>query len=108
MSAIGTISSDKLDRLLGTPGCPVIIDVQTEEDFAADPRLVPSAIRRPFRTVADWGPEFAGRSAVVVCKKGLKLSKGVAAWLRAAGAEAESLEGGALAWAASGRAMVPE
>ena len=71
------------------PDCPVLIDVQTDEDFAADPRLIPGAVRRPFRTVSEWAPEFAGRSAVVICQKGLKLSQGVAAWLRHAGVPAD-------------------
>ncbi len=35
------ISSDKLNRIIGTPNVPVIIDVRTAEDFAADPRLDP-------------------------------------------------------------------
>jgi hypothetical protein len=45
---------------------------------------------------------------VVICQKGLKLSHGVAAWLRHAGIPADSLEGGALAWAQAGLPMVPE
>ncbi|MGZ2380969.1 hypothetical protein ACVIDN_002332 [Rhizobium brockwellii] len=40
------ISPEKLNRLIGTPGAPCIIDVRTEEDFALDPRLVPGSIRR--------------------------------------------------------------
>jgi rhodanese-related sulfurtransferase len=108
MSSFNAISIDKLSRLIGTPRCPVLIDVQTEDDFRADPRLVPGAVRRPFATVPDWGREFSGRSAVVICRKGLKLSHGVAAWLRHAGIPADSLEGGALAWAQAGLPMVPE
>jgi rhodanese-related sulfurtransferase len=85
-----------------------LIDVQTDEDFDADPRLVPGAVRRPFDKVSEWAPEFAGRSAVVICQKGLKLSEGVAAWLRHFGVPADNLDGGALAWAAAGLPMVPE
>jgi len=81
MSTLNTISIDKLVRLIGTPACPSLIDVQTDEDFAAAPRLVPSAVRRPWAKAGDWAPEFDGRSAVVICQKGLKLSQGVAAWL---------------------------
>ena len=44
MPSISTISIDKLARLVGTPKCPVLIDVQTDEDFAADPRLIPGRI----------------------------------------------------------------
>jgi rhodanese-related sulfurtransferase len=108
MSSITLISQDKLARLIGRPDCPALIDVQIDEDFAADPRLVPGAVRRPFPTVSAWAPAFAGRSAVVICQKGLKLSQGVAAWLRHAGVPADVLEGGALGWAGAGLPMVPE
>jgi rhodanese-related sulfurtransferase len=108
MSSLNTISIDKLARLIGRPDCPTLIDVQIDDDFAADPRLIPGAVRRPFKAVSEWAPQFAGRPAIVICQKGLKLSQGVAAWLRHAGIDAESLDGGALAWAASGHPMVPE
>jgi len=108
MSSMNTISPEKLARLIGRPDCPALIDVQTDEDFAADPRLIPGAARRPFPTVSEWAPELTGRSAVVICQKGLKLSEGVAAWLRYAGVPADSLAGGAFAWAAAGLPMVPE
>jgi rhodanese-related sulfurtransferase len=108
MSTINTIPVEKLVRLVGIPKCPAIIDVQTDEDFAADRLLIPGAVRRPFASVGDWAPEFKGRSAVVVCQKGLKLSQGVAAWLRHAGVPAEALEGGVLAWKEAGLPLVPD
>lgn len=108
MPATNVISVDKLIRLIGTPRCPSIIDVQIEADFSADPRLIPGASRRPFDEVAKWGVEFQGRNAVVVCRKSKKLSQGVAAWLRHLGVPAESLDGGTLAWANAGLPMVPE
>lgn len=107
MSSFNTISIDKLARLIGTPKCPVLIDVCTDEDFACDPRLIPGALRRPFATVANWAHEFLGCSVVVICQKGLKLSHGVAAWLRQAGIPADVLEGGVLAWGQAGLPMVP-
>ncbi|MFO1147830.1 MAG: sulfurtransferase/chromate resistance protein [Alsobacter sp.] len=108
MPSITSIAIDKLARLVGTPACPAIVDVRTEEDHAADPFLVPGSARRSHATVADWADDYAGRAVVVVCRQGLKLSHGVAAWLRHAGAaSAESLEGGAEAWARSGQPRVP-
>ncbi len=98
MSSPTTISTDKLARLIGTPHTPVLIDVRTEEDFAADPRLIPGAVRRSYETAAEWGEEFSGRSAVVVCLRGAKLAQGAAAWLRQLRVEAESLEGGFEGW----------
>ena len=108
MSSLNAISPDKLLRLLGRPDCPALIDVRLEEDFAADPRLIPGSLRRPHESVGAWAGDFAGRSAVVICQRGLKLSQGVAAWLRQAGVPADVLEGGSQAWAAAGHAMVPE
>ncbi len=109
MSSFNTISADKLARLIGVPHRPALIDVRAKEEFAADPRFIPGAIRRPHETVSSWAPEFAGRAAVVICEKGQKISEGVAAWLRHAGASsAEVLAGGHAAWAQAGLPLVPE
>ena len=103
MPSPNTISPDKLARLIGRPDTPTLIDVCTDEDFSANPRLVPGAVRRPWAEAPSWGPDFvaAGRHAVVICKKGLKLSQGVAAWLRHSGVTADVLEGGIAAWQAA-------
>jgi rhodanese-related sulfurtransferase len=106
MPAPSEITAAQLLRLIGVPGAPVILDVRTEEDVAQDPRAVPGSIRRDHRSVAAWAGELAGRAAVVVCRRGLKLSQGVAAWLRHAGAAAEALEGGFEAWAAAGAPLL--
>jgi rhodanese-related sulfurtransferase len=107
MSSINSISIEKLARLVGTPHCPVLVDVRTDDDFKADPRLVPSAARRPHGDVSDWAGEFAGRSAIVVCQKGEKLSEGVAAWLRHGGVPADALEDGFVGWKKAGLPLVP-
>jgi rhodanese-related sulfurtransferase len=109
MSSFNTISREKLARLIGVPHSPALIDVRVAGDFAADPRFIPGAVRRPHETVSSWAPEFAGRQVVVVCDRGEKLSEGVAAWLRHAGAaSAEVLAGGHAAWAQAGLPLVPE
>ena len=107
MPAPNTISVEKLARLVGRPDAPTLIDVRTDDDFASDPRLVPGAIRRPWSSLPDWAEALGGRSVVVICHKGHKLSHGVAAWLRHLRVPAEALEGGALAWAAAALPMVP-
>jgi rhodanese-related sulfurtransferase len=109
VSSLNSISSEKLWRLIGVPRCPTLIDVRAEEDFAADPRFIPGAVRRVHTTVSDWGSDLAGRPAVVICEKGQGLSEGVAAWLRLAGASsAEVLAGGHAAWTQAGLPLVPE
>ena len=107
MTAPTSITVPQLARLVGTPDAPVLLDVRTAEDVGADPRLLPGALARDWRSVAAWGGEFAGRAVVAVCQRGAKLSQGVAAWLRHAGARAETLEGGFVAWAAAGLPLLP-
>jgi len=106
MSSSTEIIPSQLNRLVGLPTSPVIIDVRIQEDFDADPRLLPAALRRDFRTVMTWATEFAGRDVVCVCQKGHKLSQGVAAWLRHHGTNAETLKGGFEAWRAAGGLLV--
>jgi len=100
------ITASQLLRLVGTPESPAIVGVRVPEDVAADPRALPAAVARDFRSVATWAAEFAGRPVAVICQRGLKLSQGVAAWLRHHGVEAESLEGGFEAWAQTGAPLI--
>ena len=106
MSSYTSISIDKLARLIGTPNAPVLIDVRTEEDFNADPRLIPGSARRSHERAADWAPGLAGCPVVVICQKGKKLSEGTAAWLRHEGLAAETLECGFDGWKSAKRSFV--
>jgi rhodanese-related sulfurtransferase len=107
MSSYSSISSEKLSRLIGTASAPALIDVRIDEDFTADPRLIPGAMRRSHRDVQDWAGGLIGQSVVVICQKGQKLSDGTAAWLRHGGISAEILEGGHLAWREAELPTVP-
>ena len=101
------ITVAQLARLIGTPNCPVIVDVCINEDFDADPRFVPGALRHPHSRIEELVPELAGKNVVVICQKGLKLSQGAAAILRTHGIAAESLEGGNFAWRDAKAPLVP-
>ena len=107
MSSTTTISFEKLARLVGTPACPVLIDVRTDEDFALDERLIPGSRRRSHKDLDAWVQEFAGKRAIVICQQGKKLSEGTAALLRHHGIPAETLEGGYEAWVAGDEPLVP-
>ena len=107
MPGFGTISATQLSRLIGLPDSPAIIDVRTEEDFAADPRLIPGALRVAHDRVTELTPRIGPRPAVVLCQRGKKLSEGAAALLRGAGIAAETLEGGWLAWAEASLPALP-
>lgn len=102
-----SLSTAELSLLVGTPGCPVIVDVRIDEDFAADPRMIPGSIRRSHKTVQAWIGDLSGASEVVVsCQRGLKLSQGAAALLRHEGIRTRNLTGGFEAWTAAGGLLV--
>ncbi|MFM7443512.1 MAG: rhodanese-like domain-containing protein, partial [Tabrizicola sp.] len=100
MPQFNQITPAQAFRLIGTPDAPMVLDVRTDEDVAALPRLIPTARHLAHNAVATL-PQGPG-SAIVVCTKGRKLSEGAAAWLRSMGWQAEVLEGGILAWDAAG------
>jgi rhodanese-related sulfurtransferase len=102
MPSTTTISIDKLVRLVGTPHCPALIDVRTDDDYRSSPRLIPGSMRRTHVDPSAWVGEFVGRSAIVVCQKGGKVSQGAAAWLRHAGVPADALEDGFDGWCKAG------
>ena len=104
MPSTTEITVSQLARLIGTPHVPRLLDVRTEADFAADPRLIPGAIRRDPRTAASWIE--GGDAAVVYCQHGGKLSQGAAAWMRHAGTPAQTLVGGFAAWRDAGEMLV--
>jgi len=101
-----TITSDKLSRLIGTPRCPPLIDVRDNDDFDANPHLVPSSLRRPARGTESWSAEFRGLPAIIICRDGLTASHGIAARLRSDGIAAEVLDGGIEAWRSAGLPVV--
>lgn len=106
MALPSEITVSQLARLIGTSEAPTIIDVRIDDDYTLDPRIIPGSFRRAFRTCQEWAPEFSGKRVVVSCQRGLKLSQGVAAWLRHAGADAVSLEGGFESWVAAQEPLV--
>ncbi len=105
MPQFGQITPAQLARLMGTPDCPVILDVRTSEDLALDPRLIPTARTVGHTDIAACADPT--RRAVICCQRGRKLSEGAAALLRSLGMAAEVLEGGHLAWAAAALPLVP-
>ena len=102
MPAFNAITPEKLARLVGTRSCPKIIDVRPSD---AD-GLFPASSRRSADSVAEWASTLIGCQAVVSCVHGQERSAGVAAYLRAEGIAAETLEGGFAAWRASGLPVI--
>jgi rhodanese-related sulfurtransferase len=101
------ITVAQLSRLIGTPNAPILVDVRIDEDFGADPRLIPTAFRHPYTDIAALAPHLHGSKVAVICQKGLKLSQGAAAVLRARAIAAENLVGGMAAWRDAGEPLIP-
>ena len=98
MPSPNQITVAQLRRLIGTPSSPVVIDVRIDEDFAVNPRLIPSARRHSHVDIDELATALCNKRVVVVCHKGKKLSEGAAAVLRNFGVIAEVLVGGMVGW----------
>jgi rhodanese-related sulfurtransferase len=106
MASPAEITIQQLNRLIGTPAAPMIIDARIEADFDEDPRVIPSAIRHPHDSTETLLNQINDRSVVVYCQKGHKISQGMAALLRSYGVKAEFLQGGQMGWASSNLPLV--
>ena len=58
----------------------MLIDVRGQDDFDADPHLIPSSTRYASNKLEDRA-EGCGKSAIVICQQGSSLSQGAAALL---------------------------
>lgn len=70
MPSTTAVTVPQLIRMVGLPGAPAILDIRTEDDYNADPRLLPASYRRDFKTVQTWAADFAGGRVAVVCQQG--------------------------------------
>ncbi len=93
--ASSSISADELARMVGTPECPVIVDVRRRPAFDESDRTIATAEWRDHERAAEWAADLPDAAAVVVyCVHGHEVSQGAAAALRSAGVDARFLEGG--------------
>jgi len=106
-SSSNIIDVEDLADLIGTPACPALIDVRSDDDFTLAPCLLPGSRRRRHDDLVAWRSDYRGASAIVICQRGLKLSQGVAALLRVAGIEARVLKGGYAAWEHGALSRIP-
>lgn len=98
------IDPEDLFHALFSSTAPTIIDVRIAEDIAAQPFTIPTAQACPHGQVLS--APIAIRT-VLCCHKGLKLSIGAAALLRAEGHQAAVLTGGTEAWRLAGLPRIP-
>ena len=90
-----SISADRLNQLIGTPDCPVIVDVRREKAFDESDRMIATAGWRDHEQAAVWVADLPDGAAVVVyCVHGHEVSQDAAAALRSAGVDAVFLADG--------------
>ncbi len=90
-----SITTDRLNQLIGTSECPVIIDVRRKKAFDESDRTITTAEWRDHERAAEWAADLPDGAAVVVyCVRGHEVSQGAAGALRSAGVDAVFLEGG--------------
>lgn len=104
MPSLNAITAEKLVRLVGTPHCPVILDIRS--DVPTDGQAVPGSIFRDVNALAEWVEGFAGREVIVICADGLTDSPGIAAFLRHHDSDARILEGGFEKWGKQGLPLI--
>jgi len=92
------ISVLQLSRIIGLPGAPTLVDVRPGDDGGSGRHVLPTARQMKSQTIATWAHSFSGRRVIVYCAEGGDVSQGTAAWLRHAGIDAQTLEGGFEAW----------
>ncbi|PZS17834.1 MAG: sulfurtransferase [Pseudonocardiales bacterium] len=90
------------------PSSAVLLDCRENDEWAAG--HIDGAVHVPMnevpnRLARDAGQLTPERRIVVICKMGGRSAQ-VAGWLNRNGYDAVNLEGGMLAWATAGRAMV--
>ena len=98
MAAPHEITCKQLLRLIGTPDCPVIVDISIDPDFADDPFLIPGSFRHPHTDLDGLLARLDGRACIITCQKGIKLSQGLTSRLRGRGIDAQFLQGGMYGW----------
>ena len=98
MASPNEITPTQLLRLIGTPAAPALVDISIDPDFADDPHLIPGFFRHPHNDLPGLVARLRGRSCIITCQQGIKLSQGLVARLRADGLDAEYLQGGNYAW----------
>ena len=69
MPSVTAITVSQFSRLVGLPHGPAVVDVRIDDDYRADPRLLPGSVRRDYRVIEQWAPNYRGKSVVVVCQK---------------------------------------
>jgi hypothetical protein len=60
------ITVPQLVRIIGLPNAPLLVDVRTDEEFKADPRVIPTARRHDYREKSAWVQHYLDQPVIVI------------------------------------------
>ena len=102
-----SINVDSLYSQLGLPSSPVILDIRTDAEYSASPRLIPGARRRDPTQLGQWAPALLRSRAVAIYDTdGQQASQPTVQALAALGCPVSYLEGGFAGWLNAGRSTI--
>jgi rhodanese-related sulfurtransferase len=105
--SVSSISVDELRGLIGTPRCPIIIDVRRRQTYAESEIVIPTARWRDLQAIDGWADALPADSDIVAyCVHGYEMSRSAVARLRARGRRAVSIAGGLDAYREGGGPVI--
>ena len=94
-----TITPTELQAQLNQKTALQLLDVRRQQDFAAEPTLIPGAVWHDPAEVNSWAAQLHPEQPVVIyCARGGSVSKSTQETLRAKGLSVQYIEGGLVGW----------
>ena len=102
-----SISIDSLYKQLALPTSPTILDVRSDAEHRASPRLIPGARRRDPGQLGQWAALLQPSRAIAIYDTdGRQAGQSTARALAALGYQVSCIDGGIDGWIAAGRSTV--
>jgi len=102
-TVMSSVTTSELFQRCGSANAPFLIDVRRLHAFEADSVMIAGATWRDPLSAGDWLKNLPRhREIAVYCAEGHEISQNACSALRDAGLNARFLEGGIVAWKASG------
>jgi len=94
-----TISSAQLRSRIESGEDILLLDLRKQEDFDADPVLIPGAVKLDPSKVAEWEDVVSGKAdTVIYCARGGSISQTIQKHFEQKGISVPYIEGGFEAW----------
>jgi rhodanese-related sulfurtransferase len=107
MTMPALVNVDSMYAQLALPTSPTVVDVRSNAEYEANPRMLPGARRRDPHQVGEWASSLPRERAIAIYdSNGGAASRSTVQALAALGCQATYLEGGLDRWMSAGRSTV--